>query len=177
MIAPVQLDFVRRVFGPRSPRVRLLVGGVALLLAVGTYEQVLAWKIDRLETDLGVVQAQVRARQPARVKLSEREINDEVSRAKNVIANLTLPWARMFAAIETSDRKSVALLSIQPDAAKRRIMIGGEAKNFDAMLEYVRQLEASKTLQNVYVVSHEVQRRDPQHPVRFMLEASWVIDG
>ena len=176
MIASVQLDFVRHVFGSASSQWRLLAGGVALLLAVGVYEYALAQKIDRLESELGVAQAQARARQPARVKLSPREISDEISRAKGVIANLTLPWARLFAAIESSDRKSVALLSIAPDASKRRIMIGGEAKTFDAMLEYVRELEASGALQNVFVVSHEVQRRDPQHPVRFMLEASWVME-
>jgi len=173
MTTRLDLDFERKVFGPSRPRRSLLVVGIVALAAVIGYERMMAGEIARHEVDLLRMEQQIRARQPVQVHISARQLADEVQRAKAVIQHLTLPWTRLFAAIESTDKQNVALLAVQPDASKRRITIGGEAKNLAAMLEYVRSLEKSGMLSRVYVTSHEVQRQDPQHAVRFMLEASW----
>jgi Tfp pilus assembly protein PilN len=173
MTARLDLDFERQVFGPARTRKTLLVLGIVALAGALGYERFLAAEIGQREADIHRMQEQVRASQPVRVNISARQLDEEVKRAKAVIQHLTLPWTRLFAAIESTDKQNVALLSLQPDASKRRITIGGEARHLAAMLDYVRALEKGNMLSRVYVTSHEVQRQDPQHPVRFMLEASW----
>lgn len=173
MTARLDLDFERKVFGPARPRLSLLALGIVALAGVLGYERFVAGEIVQREAEIRRMQEQVRSSQPVRVNVSARQIEEEVKRAKEVIQHLTLPWTRLFAAIESTDKQNVALLSLQPDASKRRITIGGEAKHLAAMLDYVRALEKGRMLSRVYVTSHEVQRQDPQHPVRFMLEASW----
>jgi hypothetical protein len=40
------------------------------------------------------------------------------------------------------------------------------------MLEYLQRLAAARALSDVHVVSHQVQVEDPQHPVRFTVQAA-----
>jgi len=173
MTARLDLDFERQVFGPARARFVLLALGIVAIAGVLGYERLVAGEIARRESEIRHMQEQVRARQPVRVKVGARQLNDEIKRAKKVIQHLTLPWTRLFAAIESIDKQNVALLSLQPDASKRRITITGEAKHLATMLDYVRALEKGSMVNGVYITSHEVQRQDPTHPVRFILEASW----
>ena len=59
--------------------------------------------------------------------------------------------------------------------AKRIVRIGGEAKDFDALLAYITRLEQSKILNHVYLTSHEVRSQDAEKPVRFSLLANWTV--
>jgi Fimbrial assembly protein (PilN) len=68
----------------------------------------------------------------------------------------------------------VALLSIESDTDKGRMKISGEAKDLQAMLDYLRFLGTQPTLAEVYLQSHQVQQQDPQRPVRFVLSADWT---
>jgi Tfp pilus assembly protein PilN len=176
VIAPLHLDFERRVFGPAWRRTGLLALGLVALLSAVLYERFLSDEIQHREGELGRMQEQARARQPQRIQINSRNLPEEIKRAKEVIQHLTLPWTQLFRAVESSDRSSVALLALQPDATKQRLVIGGEAKNFNTMLDYVRSLERSGALQRVTVTGHEIQLKDPLQPVRFTLEASWVLE-
>jgi hypothetical protein len=40
------------------------------------------------------------------------------------------------------------------------------------MFDFVRRLGEQPLLADVHLVSHQVQREDPQHPVQFSLQAS-----
>jgi Tfp pilus assembly protein PilN len=80
----------------------------------------------------------------------------------------------LFKAVESSASDRVALLSIQPDEKRGTVSIGGEARNVEAMLDYVRRLQRSGTLSNIYLVNHQVEQRDPQTPVRFSVVATWL---
>jgi Tfp pilus assembly protein PilN len=169
------LDYQRVGSDRGRLRALLLLLGLTAAGAISAYEWHLAGEIAQREAELGRMKEQALPRKAVRVNASPRQLEEEVQRAKGVIQQLTLPWDRMFAAIESSDDRGIALLAIQPDAEKRRITIGGEAKNLLVMLDYVRRLEHSGALARVYVTNHEVQQQDPQKPVRFMLEASWAV--
>jgi Tfp pilus assembly protein PilN len=175
MTPALYLDYQHSGYGHGWLRAVLLALGIAMAAGALTYERQLAGEIASREAELGRMKEQMRPRAAVRVNASPRQLEEEIQRAKGVIQQLTLPWEKMFAAIESSDDKGVALLTIQPDAEKRHITVGGEAKNLLIMLDYVRRLETSGALTHVYVTSHEVQQQDPQKPVRFMLEASWAV--
>lgn len=100
----------------------------------------------------------------------------EIKRANEVIDQLALPWDQLFAAVEGASGKDVALLSVQPDKHKGEVMIGGEAKNVAAMLDYMRRLNEARQLRKIDLLSHQIQQQDPQKPVRFNLSAQWIVD-
>ena len=107
---------------------------------------------------------------------SKREINDialEVKHANEVLNQITLPWEKLFQAVEWSSGKDVALLTIEPDAEKHVVKISGEAKNITAVLGYISHLSGQEMLSGVYLQSHEVQLQNPEKPVRFSLVAAW----
>jgi hypothetical protein len=86
-----------------------------------------------------------------------------------------VPWSELFASAESAAMPDVALLSIESDTDKRRVKISGEAKHLEAVLEYLRFLAARPALADVYLQSHNVQKQDPQRPVRFTVNAQWRV--
>jgi len=78
--------------------------------------------------------------------------------------------------VEGAAGKDVALLAIQPDKHKGEVVIGGEAKDVAAMLNYMRRLNDARQLSEVVLLSHQIEQQDPQKPVRFNLSAKWIVD-
>ena len=93
--------------------------------------------------------------------------------ARMVVGHLTGPGEKLFVTLEGIDEPDVALLALTPDTRKRTLRIYAEARNFNAMLSYVRVLEQSRAFTQVVLVEHEIQNSDPQHPLRFSLAAAW----
>jgi len=108
----------------------------------------------------------------------QRDASDmalEIKRANEVLNQITLPWDRLFQAVEWSSGKNVALLTIEPDAEKREVKISGEGKDIAAVLDYIRHLASQEVFSSVYLQSHKVERRGPEKPVRFALVVSWKV--
>jgi Tfp pilus assembly protein PilN len=97
----------------------------------------------------------------------------EMKGAHEVVMQIDLPWEDLFRAVESSPQTEVALLSIDPDAKQQRLKLTAEARNLPAMLDYVRYLQQQGSLSDIYLQSHQVQRQDPERPVRFVLIATW----
>ena len=109
---------------------------------------------------------------------SQRELAEmalEIKHANEVLSQITLPWDRLFQAVEWSSGKDVALLTIEPDAEKHEVKISGEAKNIGAVLNYIGHLAAQDVFSNVYLQSHQVQKHNLEKPVRFALVVSWKV--
>jgi Tfp pilus assembly protein PilN len=103
-----------------------------------------------------------------------RELQQEARVANSVLRQIAVPWDTLFREIETNTDESIALLSVQPDLQSRTVRIAGEAKNLPALLGYIRRLDATRALSNVYLTGHEVKTRDAQRPVSFSLVAAWA---
>lgn len=172
----LELDFQRKAspFG---------AGGVVLLLLAlllggklfADYQEIAA-QVEQGEARLARLE-RLTGHKVARAGKPESDIyGTEIKRANEVIAQLTLPWDQLFAAVEEAAGKDVALLSIQPDRRKGVVAIGGEAKDIAAMLDYMRSLGEQQPLQQVALQSHQIQQQDPQRPVRFNLSAKWVVE-
>ncbi len=99
----------------------------------------------------------------------------EVKHAREILLQLSMPWNELFASVESVEAPNVALLGIESDIDKQRVKISAEAKNLGAMLDYLRALEGRPTFADVYLQSHQIQQQDPQHPVRFVLTATWLV--
>ena len=79
--------------------------------------------------------------------------------------------------IESARKSDIALLSIESEHDKRRVKIYAEAKDLQAMIAYLAYLRQRPALAEVYLESHELQIKDPQRPVRFVLSAQWGVRG
>ena len=101
------------------------------------------------------------------------ELALEVNQANEVLRKLTVPWGGLFQAVESPDGENVTLLALAPDTEKQMVKINGEAKNFEALLRYITQLEGRAEFGPVYLQSHQIQQQDPDKPVRFSLLAVW----
>ena len=99
----------------------------------------------------------------------------ELARAKFVrqtSRNLMTPWADLLAALELAPA-NVALLSVEPSAAKRSVSLTAEAANPADMLNYLQALQKDHRLEGARLASHQVQVQAPGAPIRFQVQANW----
>lgn len=125
-------------------------------------------EVVRLETQGGMIAPERRAA----AALPKERLEEQTKAAEAVVRQLTLPWAGLIGAIEQAATRDVAILQLQPDAEQRVLRLTAEARHRDAMFEYLRRLGASRELANVHLVSHQVQREDPQQPIQFTVQAA-----
>jgi len=167
------LDYRR---SPRGswPGVALLVAGAAGAALVGLQYRQLVDEEARAETGAYRAAAVERKKavQPA-AAVDPRKLALEVARARKLLLQLSVPWDEVFEGVEAVDSRNVGLLRIESDLEKQSIKIDAEARNIAAMLRYLRAMEALSTFVDVHLQSHQVQLQDAQHPVRFVVTATW----
>lgn len=92
--------------------------------------------------------------------------------ARQMVRNLNTPWADLLLVLENAP-SNVALLVVEPSAAKRSLTITAEAAGSTQMLDYIAALHADGRLSNIALVSHQLQAQAPGTPLRFQLRANW----
>ena len=97
--------------------------------------------------------------------------------ANAVIDQLALPWASLFRAIEGAAFDKVVLIAITPDARSGTVEIVGETTDREAMIDYVKRLDAQPQLRDVYLLSHQFDRRGGIRPYRFTVSGSWLDES
>ncbi len=172
-IRALSLDFKQTPRRWSALGLALLALGALALATVANEERKLAGQIELAESRLQVLAKRGKIK-PA-LPLDAQALQQEIRQANEILQQLALPWDALFQAVEANSEQEVALLSIQPDVGKRIVRIGGEVKNFDALLAYITRLEQSKILDHVYLTSHEVRTQDAEKPVRFALVANWTV--
>jgi len=125
-------------------------------------------ELARIETTSGLFGAERRPATP----LPKAKLDEQTRSAEAVVRELTLPWGSLIRALERSASRDVVLLQLQPDAQQRVLKLTAEAKNREAMFDYVRRLIASGAVAEAHIVNHQVQRDDPQRPIQFALQAT-----
>ena len=165
----LELDFVAP---PRRPlwigllllAVAMAIGGdMALRLRDARQE------LRRIETTQSLLNTD---RTPAKPIPVER-LDEHVKATETIVRQLALPWATLIETLENAGTKDVAVLQVQPDALQRQLRVTAEARNQGAMWQYVNNLAAAKTLEDVHLLSHQVQLEDPQKPLQFSVLATF----
>jgi hypothetical protein len=119
------------------------------------------------------VQGMLNVQRPAAKSLPKGRLDEQVRSAETVVRQLTLPWARLIETIETTGTKDVAILQLQPDAQQRLLRITAEARNQEAMVEYLKRLSEVQGFGYVHLLNHQVQQDNPQRPIQFAAQASF----
>lgn len=169
----LNLDYQRSVAAPAGIGIGVLAAGLALAVAV----TVQYWRLsDELSaTEARLAQAQRSAPAPrAAGRIDDKEMQQAVRAASAVAQELSRPWDALFRALENAKTEDVALLAIEPDATKGMVRITGEARQRQAMLDYIARLDKEAVLQDVFLVEHQIQQQVAEKPIRFSLAALWV---
>jgi len=180
-MVPLRLDYQRGIQPFPWAGAVLLVSALMVLTLVGVYYRELAGKAVSWEVRQAATQGprvtglQTADPHTADSKRGTADMALEIKHANEVLQQLTLPWGKLFQAMESSSGKQVALLAMEPDAEKQVVKISGEAKDIAAVLDYIRRLAAQQVFSSVYLQSHQIQQQDPEKPVRFVLLAAWRV--
>jgi Tfp pilus assembly protein PilN len=175
-VPAIGLDFIRPAGrGSRLAPVLLLAGAVVAVIVAEQQRQTSA-QVQARQQRLGELQQLSRRALPA---IEDREtdspeLREQIKRANAVLAQMNVPWGELFAAVESAQDGSIAVLAVQPDTRERSIALGGMARNLDALLAYMNRLEATPRLADVLLASHEIKVKEPGQPVDFALTARWV---
>ena len=96
---------------------------------------------------------------------------EELAAAREAFQRLSMPWEKLFGALESSANGKVALLGIEPDPKAGTVLISGESPDYLSALNYLLELQRGGTLTQPHLVRHE--RRDQDARVAFSIAASW----
>lgn len=172
-------------FAPRSLRrslfhthpALLALAGFGLLLCVGAGFG--GWKLveqQRLRAhQLRHVQERAAAISARPVEVAQVAIPEaQATFVNGAIMQLNLPWRELQDAVAAATPRSVALVAMEPDPRKRVLKLTAETKTSDDMVAYVAELKQQELFSGVMLTRHEINEQDPNRPLRFQLEATWV---
>jgi Tfp pilus assembly protein PilN len=154
----------------------LLALGIGLLVALLIAQQL--WQAERqaLEAQVQRLEQQLGRRPASSAPLNSaasREQAERLAQMRSVSQQLQRPWEQLFDRLEGLPQEDVALLTLTPDARKGQLRISAEARNLEAMLQFHKRLESIDQLRDVSLLNHEINARQPEHPVQFNLSATW----
>ena len=171
-----RLDIDFRMVRPRLPRagIALLLIGLlaASLAAVQASLAYTGWRAASEARDRTLAHRQVLAQQrraPAPTPAEQRSVRN----ATLLADALRAPWGQLLGALETGPAGTVALLAVEPLPARHEVRITGEARDYAAMLDYLRYLQHQPGLAAVTLAGHQLQRQAGGTPVRFQVQARW----
>jgi Tfp pilus assembly protein PilN len=153
----------------RRPLNALLLAGLACNIAGGLYYAELGNQRQAAE----YLAAQPSAKRSVQNPRAAETLQAELVRANDTVRALSLPWDDVFGALEAASIADVSLLALDPMPDKKMLKLRAEARNMEAVLEYLRALAGNAVFSAVSLQSHQVQQADPHHPVRFLVLLEW----
>ena len=176
----MNIDFaprsLRRTLFHTHPAVLALAGAGLLLCAAAVFG---GWKLveqKRLhEHELRHVQERAAAISARPVEVARVAIPEgQAAFVNGAILQLNLPWRELQDAVTAATPRNVALVAMEPDPRKQVLKITAETKNSDDMVAYVAELKQQELFSGVMLTRHEINEQDPNRPLRFQLEATWI---
>lgn len=155
-----------------------LAAGLSALVSAGAYYMELVQGIEQYGGRIETLRASLsrNAQGEKQAAGDAALLQAEVKEAKTVLRRLSIPWDEFFNVVEGATRRhaeGIRVMDVQPDVEKGQVVINGESKDFDTLLDYVMELGQSDVLHHVRLVNHQVQLEAPGKPVRFSAVAEW----
>jgi hypothetical protein len=162
----LRLDLVGR--RPAWPGWVVLIIGLGLVADAGFKHQRLRDAVDEVQRPRSARKVQA----PGFEAVSE-QTQRELGAARRLLQELVLPWETLFRSIEASVDRDTGLLAVEPDADKRAVRITGEARDYQAVLNFVSRLEDTPGLSRIHLLNHQIREDVAERPFVFTLTASW----
>ncbi|KFX81160.1 membrane protein [Ralstonia solanacearum] len=173
MMSPLAIDFAKRRTGPTAVGGSLLIAAAVLTALAGSALWRAYQSNDRARAELAKAAAGALSKQrvepPEPTALAKQAAKD----SRKVLAELTVPWQDLLAIVEGYRAQDVALIGIDQTPAQGQIRITAEAKDFDALIGYLKYLQRSTLLREAVLNTHLIETTVPGVPVRFQITAVW----
>jgi hypothetical protein len=98
---------------------------------------------------------------------------DKKIQIETIVSALVMPWNKLLQTIEHADTKDIALLNLAPNTKSQQIILSGEGKNLQAVLNYTNQLQAQPMLEKVYLQKYTIDTNNVSKPVKFTIFTQW----
>jgi Tfp pilus assembly protein PilN len=178
-MSALPIDFAPRSFLRAYTRTSILFrlifsAAVIVLISIGFIWRSLHQQYQLDASRLYYTEQQVTRRYAKSDSIKPLQVATTQAAAVNqAISQLNLPWREMWNQLEATTPSSIGLLALEPDTKRHRLHIQAEAKNSDAMLDYIMQLRRQPFFSEVMLQKHETNELDPEKPIRFQLDAFW----
>lgn len=165
------IDFARRRPRPAAAGYVLLAAGA--LLAAAAVEAYIDRDARLAAAELQRASLQRRLDGAPRGAALDAETRRLMAGAARLAEELRRPWQRLFADIEGAIDDSVALLVVEPDAARRQLRLAAEARTLADALALAARLDASASLANARIVQQEARASEGVAALGFSIVADW----
>jgi hypothetical protein len=175
MSQKINLDFAEN--NPLSLQnfnaINLLILIISLVIAAYTMlnYQAKADQYNKLQDELAQIQPKKNLDQTT--QNIEKISGAELKQISDVVTDLSTPWKMLLEALGEVEMRDIVLLSLEPNKKKQQLVLGGQAKNMQAALNYIEALEKLPMLSQVFLQKHTVDQLDPFKPVAFTIVAKW----
>lgn len=156
---------------PRHARQLWLLSIVLIAGAAALAED--AWQLAELaaEDQARLVRLHKRVAPKVQAKPSRNEL-DEQKRWTALDAERAFDWYPIFLALERSSEADIELMEFEPDKPGRRILLRGEARNIEALTDYMERLSAQGVFSGVHLAHEKIKVRDRFATLTFEIRAS-----
>jgi hypothetical protein len=173
MMPCLAIDFVRH--RARVPRAGVALALAAMLLMALAGD--VLWRAYRVNDEAHATLAASVPRETASPRrdpaASTPAARQQAKRIGAVFSEMTVPWQDLLSIVEGYREHDVSLIGIDQIPVQGQIRITAEAKDFDAMIRYLKYLQGSSLLREAVLNTHLVETTTPGVPVRFQITAIW----
>ena len=177
MSLKLNLDFIEKPALSRANWLNISILLSSLFLLVLTWQSFQNQQIKLADTSLHIKQLSQQTlpkSQPNKKSVAVMTA-DETKQLLDAVNMLATPWDNLLVAIEAANMPDIALLSLEPNSKKQLVVLTGEAKNLPVVLQYIKRLQQTPMLAQVYLQKHNIEESDTSKPVRFSLLAKWDL--
>ena len=147
-----------------------LAGFVALTASLFALQQA-SKAHDARSREVAALELAQQKRTPVRARISRTRTPGDIAQlaSARIRDSLDYSWQPAFAALQATQSARIALVSLEATQAKSQIRLTAEARRLADAVEYANRLSQQRGVQRTALLQHQVQEKDPQHPVRFTL--------
>ncbi|MDP1956261.1 MAG: hypothetical protein Q8K71_17500 [Polaromonas sp.] len=169
-------------FAPHAARYHplgwaLLLAGVSALLAGAAATWDANNRVDATRAQQNrALQSQKASQEQSRREAKDPQAVEKLKAQRQLESLLQTPWSLLLDALEASAdavEGRVALLSMSPSTASRKVELSLVATNYPSMLAYAEAMKDVSGFSNVKISSHQIDERLGPAAVRFKARASW----
>jgi hypothetical protein len=103
--------------------------------------------------------------------LSRAQVED-AKRWASLRMERQFPWYPIFGALEQTNHPDIELLEFNPDKTNQSVLLRGEARSVDALVDYLRQLSQQPIFAHVHLTQQKNKPRERITTITFEIRAT-----
>lgn len=152
---------------PLLSAVAMLLMGCAIVLAIQGLDLHQGASLQQERNDRAAAQAaQPAARKPTKAEQEQTRHWSELEAERN------FEWTRLFRAVERADSADIELMELAPDKRNRKVLLRGQARNSQALINYIDALSEQQMFKQIYLGHQQTTTKDGTETIAFEIKLS-----